>query len=280
MRAKGALAVFCVLFGTTALVPVADATERTTRRAVQPVSVQPAVPVARSQAARPAPAPRGSSTTARRQAAADAPRSAAIRPADSRAPLRFASLGIVRSASARSAGTPIRPVNATGYLSCVPFARMATGMDIRGDARLWWNNAAGSYDRGQRPERGSVLAFAASGGMTRGHVAVVSRVVDARTIEIDHSNWAGPGIRRGTVMRGVVVVDASDRNDWSAVRVQVGHDDRVFGRTYRTYGFIYNRAPNGTPMMTAEAGRYQEVAEAPSPHVEQHQRLTAQLFGQ
>ncbi|MBU8540125.1 CHAP domain-containing protein [Roseomonas tokyonensis] len=176
------------------------------------------------------------------------------------------------------AGTPILPVSVTSGLSCVPFARMATGMNISGDARMWWHNAAGSYARGNAPERGSVLAFTASGGMSRGHVAVVSRVLGPRTIHIDHSNWGGPGIRRGSVMRGVTVMDVSDRNDWTAVRVQVGHDNSSFGRTYSTYGFIYNR-PVGTRMMTAEAPGYMEVAQA-SPHAAQHQRLAAQLFGQ
>ncbi|NKE47666.1 CHAP domain-containing protein [Roseomonas frigidaquae] len=185
--------------------------------------------------------------------------------------------GLLRPAFAMSAGTPILPVSVASSLSCVPFARMATGMNISGDARLWWSNAAGSYARGNAPERGSVLAFTASGGMRRGHVAVVSRVVGPRTIHIDHSNWGGPGIRRGSVMRGVVVMDVSDRNDWTAVRVQVGQDSGNFGRTYPTHGFIYNR-PAGTRMMTAAAQRLTEVAEYPSPHAAQHHRLAAQLL--
>jgi CHAP domain len=171
-------------------------------------------------------------------------------------------------------GTPIQPVSMTSGLSCVPFARMATGMNISGDGRNWWHNAAGTYARGRTPERGAVLAFPGSGGMRRGHVAVVSRVVDDRTILIDHANWGGPGIRRGTVMRNVRVVDASDRGDWSAVRVQVGWDSSNFGRTYPTYGFIYNRRHDGTVVASAAM---QEVAEAPSPHVAQHLRLAETL---
>jgi hypothetical protein len=154
---------------------------------------------------------------------------------------------------------------------------MATGIAVSGDARLWWHNAAGSYARGQAPERGSILAFAASGGMSRGHVAVVSRVVNARTIQIDHANWAGPGIRRGTVMRGVTVVDVSDRNDWTAVRVQVGHTSEAFGRTYATHGFIYNR-PAGTRILRAAADGALEIAEAPSPHAALHARLAAEAL--
>ena len=36
-----------------------------------------------------------------------------------------------------------------------------------------------------------------------GHVAVVARVVSARELEIDHANWAGPGLRRGMIARGL-----------------------------------------------------------------------------
>ncbi|EHM03039.1 CHAP domain protein [Acetobacteraceae bacterium AT-5844] len=171
--------------------------------------------------------------------------------------------GRVAAAAAR---TPTRVIAAS--ISCVPYARSITGMDISGNAHTWWANAAGTYARGQRPERGSVLTFRSSGGMRLGHVAVVSRVVSAREVLIDHANWEGPGIRKGSIMRGVSVVDVSDRNDWTAVRVQVGRSDDSYGRVYPTYGFIYNRPDNGGRIMTAgHAGALEEVAEAPaSPH--------------
>ena len=60
-----------------------------------------------------------------------------------------------------------------GSISCVPYARMVTGMDVSGNGGTWWNNAAGTYQRGSRPEAGSVLVFRSSGGMRSGHVAVV-----------------------------------------------------------------------------------------------------------
>jgi surface antigen len=162
---------------------------------------------------------------------------------------------------------------ASGGISCVPYARMVTGMQISGNGGRWWYNAAGAYDRGQRPEPGSVLAFASSGGMRSGHVAVVNRIHGPRHIEIDHANWGGPGIRRGTVMRNVDVIDVSERNDWTAVRVQVGWEQGAFGRTYPTYGFIHNRPDRG--MMASMTGgsmaasartvsaRLEEVAELP-----------------
>jgi CHAP domain len=152
-----------------------------------------------------------------------------------------------------------------GGISCVPYARMVTGMQVTGNGGDWWANASGLYDRGARPEPGSVMAFRATGGMARGHVAVVSRVLGPRHVEIDHANWAGPGIRRGTVMRDVSVIDVSDRNDWSAVRVQVGWDPYTYGRVYPTYGFIYNRPDTRTMMASTGAPRrgraaFEEVA--------------------
>lgn len=221
--------------------------------------------------------------------AAQTAQAARARPATTRtaqprfaiAPQEQAQAALFTPAVARYAGqpgTPILPVSISSGLSCVPFARMATGMNISGDARQWWHNAAGVYQRGQQPERGSVLAFTASGGMSRGHVAVVSRVVNARTIEIDHSNWAGPGIRRGTVMRGVTVVDVSDRNDWTAVRVQVGYDNDTFGRTYPTHGFIYNRPSTEDRILTVRAPALQEVAMAASPHARLHMIRVAEAL--
>ncbi len=269
MRAKGTLALVCALFGATALMLPAEASTRDARQsAKQTRSGHPVV--SPPQAASPA-------QTAHTQA-----RPAAARHARGIAPQEEARAAlytpaIARGVTAAGAGTPVLHVAQTSGLSCVPFARMATGMAISGDARMWWYNAAGSYARGQQPERGAVLAFTASGGMSRGHVAVVSRVVNARTITIDHANWAGPGITRGTVMRGVTVVDVSDRNDWTAVRVQVGWDNDTFGRTYPTHGFIYNRAPDGRTLLVGGRG-FEEVAQAPSAHADRHMQLTSSLF--
>ncbi|MFH5926785.1 CHAP domain-containing protein [Roseomonas sp. SXEYE002] len=157
-----------------------------------------------------------------------------------------------------------------GSISCVPYARMVTGIQITGNGGTWWNNAAGLYQRGNRPEPGSVLAFRSSGGMRLGHVAVVEKLVSAREITIHHANWEGPGIRKGTVTRNISVVDVSDDNDWTAVRVQVGHDSSSYGRTYPTYGFIFNRSEGAParrgPIMVQHDGAMQELAEAPSPH--------------
>ncbi len=180
--------------------------------------------------------------------------------------------GNIKSAKLRVAGTAFQ--HSWGGISCVPFARAATGMSVKGNAHAWWDSAIGTYERGQRPEAGSVLNFRATSRMRLGHVAVVARVVDSRTIEIDHANWAGPGGREGRVARGVPVIDVSPGNDWSAV--QVGLIGGGFGSVYPTFGFIYDRPDRGVmvantlsrqPASGQARGRYSEVAEAWSTRV-------------
>lgn len=115
---------------------------------------------------------------------------------------------------------------------CVPFARAVSGIEIRGDAKTWWKKAGSTYPKGKVPISGSVLTFRASGGMTRGHVAVVSGVVSSREILVDQANWVTNRVTLDTS-----VIDVSPNNDWSAVRVANGSNS--FGRVYPTYGFIY-----------------------------------------
>ena len=169
-----------------------------------------------------------------------------------------------------------------GGIQCVTFARADSGIELSGNASAWWDHAAGVYARGNRPEAGSVLNFRANGAMRMGHVAVVNQVLDSRTVEIDHANWGGPGAVRGGISRDISVVDVSPANDWSAVRVGLGHSGD-YGSIYPTFGFIYNRPDRGTLVAAADhsapvpamnpaprdlRGRvidasYDEVAEAP-----------------
>jgi surface antigen len=128
-------------------------------------------------------------------------------------------------------------------ISCVPYARAESGIQVAGNAWQWWDNAQGLYARGDQPEAGSVLNFRANGRMHLGHVAVVSHVVNAREVIVDHANWQSGG-GRGGVSRDVVVVDVSEANNWSAVRVELGRNG-TFGSVYPTYGFIYNRPDTG-----------------------------------
>jgi surface antigen len=126
------------------------------------------------------------------------------------------------------------------YWQCVTFARAYTGMQIFGDAWTWWDKAAGKYATGHQPQPGAVLAFPSQGRMSRGHVAVVSRVVTERIITITHANWSPIGGRRGQVEEDVTVVDVSDKGDWSEVKVWYDPLKDIGSSTYRTYGFIYN----------------------------------------
>jgi surface antigen len=131
--------------------------------------------------------------------------------------------------------------NAGGHvIQCVAFAKQDAGIVIAGNARDWWYNAEGVYQRGRAPEVGSVLSFQENGRMPLGHVAVVSGVQDSRTILIDQSHWNSRGITRD-----IAVKDVSENNDWSAVRVQLGRGE-VFGSIYPTHGFIYARPDDGT----------------------------------
>ena len=162
-----------------------------------------------------------------------------------------------------------RAAGRTAGISCVPYARDVTGMQIRGNGGDWWANAAGRYDRGERPEPGSIMAFRATAGMRLGHVAVVSRVLGPRHVLIDHANWGGTGIRKGTIMHNINVVDVSEANDWSEVRVQLAYDTTSFGKVYPTYGFIYNR-PDDVPATRFAADtsmqrsmRFEQLAEMP-----------------
>ena len=124
-------------------------------------------------------------------------------------------------------------------IQCVAFAKQDAGIIISGNARDWWYNAEGVYQRGHAPEAGSVLSFSATGRMPLGHVAVVSDVMDSRTIAIDQSHWGQAGISRD-----MVVKDVSENNDWTAVRVQLAHGG-AFGSIYPTHGFIYARSDEG-----------------------------------
>lgn len=136
-----------------------------------------------------------------------------------------------------------------GRLQCVPFARENSGIELTGNAHTWWDSAEGVYERGARPEVGSVLNFRSHGRMRLGHVAVVSNVIDGRTLAIDHANWGTPG----SIVRNVTVVDVSESNDWSAVRVALG--DGGFGSVYPTHGFIYDRPDRGTMLANTGTNR-------------------------
>lgn len=115
---------------------------------------------------------------------------------------------------------------------CVPFARDASGIEIRGNANTWWGQADGKYARGHKPAVGSVMTWKATGRNPRGHVAVVSEIVSDREIKVDHANW-----KRNRVSLKMSVIDISPNNDWSQVKLE--SQPGSYGRMYPIKGFIY-----------------------------------------
>lgn len=125
------------------------------------------------------------------------------------------------------------------YLQCVPYARERTGVQIYGDALTWWDKAAGRYKRGNRPKKGAVMAFTPYRNMQLGHVAAVAKVIDSRTVLLDHANWSPINGRRGQIERGVKAVDVSPANDWSEVRVWYDPIQGLGRTEWPVAGFIY-----------------------------------------
>lgn len=126
-------------------------------------------------------------------------------------------------------------------LQCVPYARMESGVEIRGDAVTWWRQAAGKYERIRSPETGSVIVMRGYRNPNKGHVAVVRHVLSDRSIIVDHANW----LNSGEITVNVPVVDVSPRNDWSQVRVWHIPTQTWGMRVYNVQGFI--RAPEQAP---------------------------------
>lgn len=140
---------------------------------------------------------------------------------------------------------------------CVPFAREHSGVKIFGDAVTWWNQAGGRYARGTEPEPGSILVLSGYAGPKHGHVAVVRNIVNSREIRIDHANW----LNDGAVYLNDPVVDVSQDNDWSQVRVWNIPNNAWGSRIYPVQGFIgpgsdagAGIAHGGTPTPVSLAG--------------------------
>lgn len=137
------------------------------------------------------------------------------------------------------------------YYQCVRFAREFSGISIFGDAWTWWASAQRQGLRtGRAPEAGAVLVFQPHGASTRGHVAVVSQVLTERVMRISHANWGGS---RGRIERDVTVVDVSESNDWSRVRVWHNPSNDLGVSVYPTYGFIYQSDEGQMQRIAAQA---------------------------
>ena len=128
-------------------------------------------------------------------------------------------------------------------LQCVPFARAMTGVTIFGDAHTWWRQAEGKYERGSKPRVGAVMAFIPHGNMRLGHVAAVRKIIDRRTLLISHANWSTIDGMRGHIEEDVRVIDVSEDNDWSRVRVWYTPNSALGGNEWPLHGFIYPEKP-------------------------------------
>ena len=129
-------------------------------------------------------------------------------------------------------------------LQCVPYARDASGVDIRGNANTWWRQASGRFERSKEPDKGAVIVMRGYNNPNRGHVAVVREVLSQRSILIDHANW----LNSGEITVNVPVVDVSPNNDWSQVRVWHIPTQSWGVRVYNVQGFILPQdkdAPQG-----------------------------------
>jgi surface antigen len=119
-------------------------------------------------------------------------------------------------------------------LQCVPYVREHSAIKIFGDAYTWWDKAAGKYPRSALPEPGAVMVLSNYAGPTRGHVAVVRRVIGQREIRVDHANW----LDDGSIYINNPVEDVSGDNDWSVVRVYNLKTGGWGSRLYPVQGFI------------------------------------------
>lgn len=148
---------------------------------------------------------------------------------------------VILLALAACAGTHSRPSSGvrSGYfetpttLTCVPYARAVSGIDLHGDADRWWWEAAGLYPRGHDPRIGAVLVLKPHGSMRVGHVAVVTSIRSNREILVTQANWLP-----GRIEHGVPVMDVSRRNNWSDVRVWYAPINGWGETVYPAYGFI------------------------------------------
>lgn len=147
----------------------------------------------------------------------------------------------VQMTSAQKSASKTQTARSPG-MNCVQYVRSVSDVELSGDGWMWWDRAGDRYERGATPQPGAVMVFKRTNQMIHGHIAIVSELVDERTIRVNHANWAPRGGLRGRVDTGVTVQDISDNNDWSSVRVWYEKADN-FGRPYPIAGFVYS--PSG-----------------------------------
>ncbi|MEI9931053.1 MAG: CHAP domain-containing protein [Rhizomicrobium sp.] len=124
------------------------------------------------------------------------------------------------------------------HLYCVEYARLRSGLAVFGDAKLWWSRARNLYEEFAQPAVDAVMVFSGSHRIRKGHVAIVTKIVNPREVIVDHANWQN----RGEIDHNTPVLDVSTKNDWSAVRVWDINSSQWGARIYRLSGFIAGHA--------------------------------------
>jgi len=148
------------------------------------------------------------------------------------APLGLAACGGASGVPSASLG-PAYP-----GIDCAPFARELSGIALYGEAASWWDQAQGRYRRAAQPILGAALVFRREDRLPSGHVSVVSRLLGPRQIQVTQANWV-----HGELDEDQLVVDVSERNDWSQVRVWWPPVGMLGSHAYATYGFILPAVP-------------------------------------
>lgn len=131
-----------------------------------------------------------------------------------------------------------RYVTANAPEECVPYARAVSGIQIKGDAWTWWDQADGVYGKGSAPRSGAVLVLGRSDRLSAGHISVVVSVHNSREITVSHTNWGNDGSTRRRIYREQSVIDVSSDNDWTAVQFW-NPDTGAYGGVYEADGFVY-----------------------------------------
>lgn len=158
------------------------------------------------------------------------------------------------------AGSAQSVPKAPGHLECVPYARTTSGIQLYGDAWTWWQQAKGRYATGRAPREGAVMAIKPYNNSKLGHVATVSRVIDARTVLLSHANWSTPG----GIERNVSALDVSPNNDWSEVRIWYGPARNLGTTHWPVSGFIYNAKPGARLKDASNERRQEQLTAAPA----------------
>ncbi len=140
-------------------------------------------------------------------------------------------------------------------IQCVPFARAHSGIDIRGDAYTWWDQArAAHYPTSSNPSTGAVMVLAGYSTPEHAHVAVVRRIVSSREIRIDHANW----LNNGAIFMDDPVADVSPDNDWTRVLVWNVQTHAWGTHTYNVTGFIEPKDRASTMRVASSAAEFED----------------------